>query len=73
MNAADIDRRVKLLDQTAENPDEGEKKSKAGFWEEFDVRFLSHFFFKKSEFIFIFIQRFAKVLATIFFTQTCTI
>ncbi|XP_067094434.1 tyrosine-protein phosphatase non-receptor type 6 isoform X1 [Osmerus mordax] len=37
VNAADIDRRVKLLDQMAENPDEGEKKSKAGFWEEFDA------------------------------------
>ncbi|KAJ8005199.1 hypothetical protein DPEC_G00144150 [Dallia pectoralis] len=39
VNVADIDSRVKLLDKTAdgENQGEGEKKSKAGFWEEFDA------------------------------------
>uniref|UniRef100_A0A4W5L2I8 protein-tyrosine-phosphatase n=1 Tax=Hucho hucho TaxID=62062 RepID=A0A4W5L2I8_9TELE len=37
VNAADIDSRVRLLDQTAESENEGDKKSKAGFWEEFDV------------------------------------
>lgn len=39
VNAADIDSRVKLLDQTAQKDLEGEgdKKSKAGFWEEFDA------------------------------------
>uniref|UniRef100_A0A8C9WMJ2 protein-tyrosine-phosphatase n=1 Tax=Scleropages formosus TaxID=113540 RepID=A0A8C9WMJ2_SCLFO len=39
VNAADIENRVKVLDQTAarENGGEGEKKSKAGFWEEFDA------------------------------------
>uniref|UniRef100_A0A6Q2ZFD4 protein-tyrosine-phosphatase n=1 Tax=Esox lucius TaxID=8010 RepID=A0A6Q2ZFD4_ESOLU len=39
VNAADIDSRVRLLDQTAEgeNQGEGDKKSKAGFWEEFDA------------------------------------
>ena len=40
VNAADIDSRVKLLDQTAEGESmEGgaDKKIKAGFWEEFDV------------------------------------
>ncbi|KAK6326712.1 hypothetical protein J4Q44_G00023570 [Coregonus suidteri] len=36
VNAADIDSRVRLLDQTAERENEGDKKSKAGFWEEFD-------------------------------------
>lgn len=41
VNAADIDSRVKQLDQTTQNKQEGEgQKSKAGFWEEFDVRFL---------------------------------
>lgn len=40
VNAADIDSRVKQLDQTAQQQQEGEgEKSKAGFWEEFDVRF----------------------------------
>lgn len=40
VNAADIDSRVKLLDQTTKQQQEGEgEKSKAGFWEEFDVRF----------------------------------
>uniref|UniRef100_A0A4W5N1M8 protein-tyrosine-phosphatase n=1 Tax=Hucho hucho TaxID=62062 RepID=A0A4W5N1M8_9TELE len=37
VNAADIDSRVRLLDQTAERENEGDKKSKAGFWEEFDA------------------------------------
>ncbi|CDQ94439.1 unnamed protein product, partial [Oncorhynchus mykiss] len=37
VNAADIDSRVRLLDQMAERENEGDKKSKAGFWEEFDV------------------------------------
>jgi len=37
VNAADIDSRVKQLDQTTQQLEEGEK-SKAGFWEEFDVR-----------------------------------
>ncbi|KAF7670139.1 hypothetical protein LDENG_00050060 [Lucifuga dentata] len=36
VNAADIDSRVKILDQTTEQEKEGEK-SKAGFWEEFDA------------------------------------
>ncbi|KAI1885787.1 hypothetical protein AGOR_G00207390 [Albula goreensis] len=38
VNAADIDNRVRVLDQTADGEVEGgsEKKSKAGFWEEFD-------------------------------------
>ncbi|KAJ8392905.1 hypothetical protein AAFF_G00071090 [Aldrovandia affinis] len=38
VNAADIDSRVRVLDQTADGQSEGgsEKKSKAGFWEEFD-------------------------------------
>ncbi|XP_035281167.1 tyrosine-protein phosphatase non-receptor type 6 isoform X1 [Anguilla anguilla] len=38
VNAADIDNRVKILGQTVDGEDEGgsEKKSKAGFWEEFD-------------------------------------
>lgn len=40
VNAADIDSRVKQLDQTTQQQQEGEaEKSKAGFWEEFDVRF----------------------------------
>lgn len=39
VNAADIDSRVKELNQTAQQKQEGEgEKSKAGFWEEFDVR-----------------------------------
>lgn len=39
VNAADIESRVKQLDQTTgEQQGEGQK-SKAGFWEEFDVRF----------------------------------
>ncbi|KAM6967733.1 tyrosine-protein phosphatase non-receptor type 6 [Aplochiton taeniatus] len=39
VNAADIDSRVRLLDKTAQKDQEGEgdKKSKAGFWEEFDA------------------------------------
>ncbi|XP_071029442.1 tyrosine-protein phosphatase non-receptor type 6-like isoform X1 [Oncorhynchus clarkii lewisi] len=37
VNAADIDSRVRLLDQMAERENEGDKKSKAGFWEEFDA------------------------------------
>ncbi|XP_071765044.1 tyrosine-protein phosphatase non-receptor type 6 isoform X1 [Centroberyx gerrardi] len=38
VNAADIDSRVKLLDQTTQGQKEGEgEKSKAGFWEEFDA------------------------------------
>ncbi|TNN54555.1 Tyrosine-protein phosphatase non-receptor type 6 [Liparis tanakae] len=36
VNAADIDSRVKQLDQTTKQLEEGEK-SKAGFWEEFDA------------------------------------
>lgn len=40
VNAADIDSRVKQLDQTSQQQQEGDgEKSKAGFWEEFDVRF----------------------------------
>lgn len=38
VNAADIDSRVKLL-ETPNKPDAEGEKSKAGFWEEFDVRF----------------------------------
>ncbi|XP_028836016.1 tyrosine-protein phosphatase non-receptor type 6 [Denticeps clupeoides] len=39
VNAADINNRVKLLDQTADGSTEGgsDKKIKAGFWEEFDA------------------------------------
>ncbi|CAG6015092.1 unnamed protein product [Menidia menidia] len=38
VNAADIDSRVKQLNQTKEQQEEGEgEKSKAGFWEEFDA------------------------------------
>ncbi|CAJ1062518.1 tyrosine-protein phosphatase non-receptor type 6 [Xyrichtys novacula] len=38
VNAADIDSRVKQLDQTTRQQEEGEgEKSKAGFWEEFDA------------------------------------
>ncbi|XP_030639375.1 tyrosine-protein phosphatase non-receptor type 6 isoform X1 [Chanos chanos] len=38
VNAADIDSRVKLLDQTADGGnEEGDKKKKAGFGEEFDA------------------------------------
>ncbi|CAL8289630.1 unnamed protein product [Merluccius merluccius] len=38
VNAADIDTRVKLLDQKGQSPEEGlGEKSKAGFWEEFDA------------------------------------
>ncbi|KAJ8354955.1 hypothetical protein SKAU_G00225220 [Synaphobranchus kaupii] len=39
VNAADIDSRVRILGQTLDGEEEGggsEKKSKAGFWEEFD-------------------------------------
>ncbi|XP_036394070.1 tyrosine-protein phosphatase non-receptor type 6 isoform X1 [Megalops cyprinoides] len=38
VNAADIDSRVRVLDKTTDGDEEGggEKKSKAGFWEEFD-------------------------------------
>lgn len=40
VNAGDIGSRVKQLDQTTGRQQEGEgEKSKAGFWEEFDVRF----------------------------------
>lgn len=40
MNAGDIGSRVKQLDETTKRQQEGEgEKSKAGFWEEFDVRF----------------------------------
>lgn len=40
VNAGDIGSRVKQLDETTEKQQEGEgEKSKAGFWEEFDVRF----------------------------------
>ena len=39
MNAANIDSRVQLLDQTQQQQDGEGEKSKAGFWEEFDVRF----------------------------------
>uniref|UniRef100_A0A8C9YVP8 protein-tyrosine-phosphatase n=1 Tax=Sander lucioperca TaxID=283035 RepID=A0A8C9YVP8_SANLU len=38
VNAADIDSRVQLLDQTTQQQQDGEgEKSKAGFWEEFDA------------------------------------
>lgn len=38
VNVADIDSRVKLLDQTTQQQLEGDgEKSKAGFWEEFDA------------------------------------
>ncbi|KAL0985101.1 hypothetical protein UPYG_G00152910 [Umbra pygmaea] len=39
VNAGDIDSRVKLLDQATEGENDGvgDKKSKAGFWEEFDA------------------------------------
>ncbi|XP_043116547.1 tyrosine-protein phosphatase non-receptor type 6 isoform X2 [Puntigrus tetrazona] len=37
LNAADIESRVKQLDQTADNMDGADKKIKAGFWEEFDA------------------------------------
>ncbi|XP_048880662.1 tyrosine-protein phosphatase non-receptor type 6 [Brienomyrus brachyistius] len=40
VNVSDIENRVKVLDQTAagtENSGDGDKKSKAGFWEEFDA------------------------------------
>uniref|UniRef100_A0AAX7UU20 protein-tyrosine-phosphatase n=1 Tax=Astatotilapia calliptera TaxID=8154 RepID=A0AAX7UU20_ASTCA len=38
VNAADIDSRVKQLDQTTQKQQDGEgEKSKAGFWEEFDA------------------------------------
>lgn len=39
VNASEIDRRVKQLDQSIEPQSEegGDKKIKAGFWEEFDV------------------------------------
>lgn len=40
VNAGDIGNRVKQLDETTKKQQEGEgEKSKAGFWEEFDVRF----------------------------------
>lgn len=39
VNAGDIGSRVKQLDETTQKQLEGEsEKSKAGFWEEFDVR-----------------------------------
>ena len=45
VNAADIDTRVRLLDQMAKNPEENPgEKSKAGFWEEFDVGHFVFFF-----------------------------
>lgn len=38
--AADIDSRMRQLDQTTQQQQDGDKeKSKAGFWEEFDVSF----------------------------------
>ncbi|XP_032374573.1 tyrosine-protein phosphatase non-receptor type 6 isoform X1 [Etheostoma spectabile] len=38
VNAADIDSRVQLLDQTTQQQQDGDgEKSKAGFWEEFDA------------------------------------
>ncbi|KAJ3597475.1 hypothetical protein NHX12_000998, partial [Muraenolepis orangiensis] len=37
VNAADIDTRVKILDQTAQSPEESGEKSKAGFSEEFET------------------------------------
>uniref|UniRef100_A0A8C2CW23 protein-tyrosine-phosphatase n=1 Tax=Cyprinus carpio TaxID=7962 RepID=A0A8C2CW23_CYPCA len=37
LNAADIESRVKQLDQTSDNMDGADKKIKAGFWEEFDA------------------------------------
>lgn len=37
LNAADIESRVKQLDQTSDNMEGADKKIKAGFWEEFDV------------------------------------
>uniref|UniRef100_A0A672JSZ6 protein-tyrosine-phosphatase n=1 Tax=Sinocyclocheilus grahami TaxID=75366 RepID=A0A672JSZ6_SINGR len=37
LNAADIQSRVKQLDQTSDNMDGADKKIKAGFWEEFDA------------------------------------
>lgn len=41
VNAGDIGSRVKQLDETTKQQLEGEsEKNKAGFWEEFDVRFL---------------------------------
>ncbi|XP_074539441.1 tyrosine-protein phosphatase non-receptor type 6 [Halichoeres trimaculatus] len=49
VNAADIDSRVKLLDQTTQQQQEGEgEKSKAGFWEEFDALQKSEAKVKKS-------------------------
>jgi len=42
--AADIDTRVKLLGQTDQSLEEGPgEKSKAGFWEEFDVSLFARF------------------------------
>uniref|UniRef100_A0A8C6V0L1 protein-tyrosine-phosphatase n=1 Tax=Neogobius melanostomus TaxID=47308 RepID=A0A8C6V0L1_9GOBI len=37
VNAADIDSRVKQLDETAQAMQDEEEKAKAGFWEEFDA------------------------------------
>nr|XP_040021686.1 tyrosine-protein phosphatase non-receptor type 6 isoform X1 [Gasterosteus aculeatus aculeatus] len=49
VNAADIDSRVKQLDLTTEQEEEGEgEKSKAGFWEEFDALQKSEAKVKKS-------------------------
>uniref|UniRef100_A0A8B9LDW5 protein-tyrosine-phosphatase n=1 Tax=Astyanax mexicanus TaxID=7994 RepID=A0A8B9LDW5_ASTMX len=50
VNAANIESRVKLLDQTAEHQNEegGDKKIKAGFWEEFDALQKSESKVKKS-------------------------
>lgn len=46
VNAGDIGSRVKQLDETTQKQLEGEsEKSKAGFWEEFDVRlYLTSFY-----------------------------
>lgn len=37
VNAADIDRRVRQLDETSQTPQDEGEKLKAGFWEEFDA------------------------------------
>lgn len=48
MIAEDIGSRVKQLDETTQKQLEGEReKSKAGFWEEFDVRlYLTSYYVK---------------------------
>lgn len=50
VNAGDIGSRVKQLDETAQKQLEGQsEKSKAGFWEEFDVRlYLTSYYVKRS-------------------------